>query len=51
MRAVVVFVMVDVSSVVVLCFFSVVEVASREGRQMLELAVIDEKDARQSTHF
>ena len=50
-RAVVVFVMVDVSSVVVLCFFSVVEVASREGRQMLELAVIDEKDARQSTHF
>ena len=45
-RAVVVFVMVDVSSVVVLCFFfSVVEVASREGREMLELAVIDEKDA------
>ena len=32
-------------------FFSVVEVASCEGRRMLELAVIDEKDARQSTHF
>ena len=47
-RAVVVFVMVDVSSVVVLCFFSVVgggEVASHEGRETLELAAIDEKDA------
>ena len=44
-RAVVVFVMVDVSSVVVLCFFfSVVgggEGASHEGMETLELAVID----------
>eukprot|EP00956_Cyclotella_meneghiniana_P045589 scaffold375614_cov142-Cyclotella_meneghiniana.AAC.1 len=41
-RAVVVFVMVGV-------FFSVFgggEVASREGRETLELAAIDEKDAR-----
>ena len=43
-RAVDVVVMVDVPSVGRrLVFFSVVEVASREGRQMLELAVMDEK--------
>eukprot|EP00956_Cyclotella_meneghiniana_P011105 scaffold15528_cov48-Cyclotella_meneghiniana.AAC.1 len=51
-RAVDVVVMVDVSSVGRrLVFFSVVEVASRKGRQMLELAVIDEKGARQCPHF
>ena len=47
MRAVDVFVIVDVSSLVVLCFLVVGgrwEVA-RERREMLELAVIDEKDA------
>ena len=53
-RAVDVVVMVDVSFVVgrsSSCVFGRRGSASRKGREMLELAVIDEKGARLCTHF